>query len=182
MDGLESVEKQSLGGMDWTTRECSVLRSMTCDNGCLDEDEESKRGFRLCVLLSVKTGSRCCLFSSGSEQSEVVQFRGRGNLDFVEVDSKKFRSEATILRDSQPVNSHPFICLRIETRTTKIQQHKSSSLQLVITGAIGHPKYFVVRSEEWGNIEEWIEVRRGGLSYQNDNHLFAVKFQREKKC
>ncbi|GBO23173.1 hypothetical protein AVEN_102331-1 [Araneus ventricosus] len=37
-------------------------------------------------------------------------------------------------QDSQPVNSHPFPCFRIETRTTKIQQHKSSSIQLVIPG------------------------------------------------
>ncbi|GBN43335.1 hypothetical protein AVEN_267575-1 [Araneus ventricosus] len=43
-------------------------------------------------------------------------------------------SITTIQHDSQPVNSHPFPCFRIETRTTKIQQPKLSSLQLVIPG------------------------------------------------
>ncbi|GBM58561.1 putative RNA-directed DNA polymerase from transposon BS [Araneus ventricosus] len=56
----------------------------------------------------------------------------------------------TIQQDSQPVNYHPFPCFRIQTRTTKVQQHKSSSLQLVIPGirplrAMGPKMYSVVR-------------------------------------
>ncbi|GBO31838.1 hypothetical protein AVEN_164276-1, partial [Araneus ventricosus] len=60
----------------------------------------------------------------------------------------------TIQQDSQPVNSHPLPCFRIETRTTKIQQHKSSSIQLVIpeirhpSGAMGLKKYSVVLLSE----------------------------------
>ncbi|GBO10994.1 hypothetical protein AVEN_29961-1 [Araneus ventricosus] len=40
---------------------------------------------------------------------------------------------------SEPLNSHAFPCLHKETRTTKIQKHKLSSLHLVISG-IGIPR------------------------------------------
>ncbi|GBN44566.1 RNA-directed DNA polymerase from mobile element jockey [Araneus ventricosus] len=60
----------------------------------------------------------------------------------------------TIHQSSQLVNSHPLPCFRLETRTTKIQQHKSSNIQLVIpeirppSGAMGPKKYSVVLLSE----------------------------------